>query len=133
MSSAHTRYEPGPPPPGWNPPSHGPPPIPPGMNVNPQLWGRGAWQFNPAYNNAGRPPHQATVPWVAGFGWYGWQGTSHANVQATGQSAAAAAAAASHNPYKRIPRPPSAEYLATKLVDNPLGLTNMIPRCVRLG
>ncbi|KAJ7770620.1 hypothetical protein B0H16DRAFT_1715277 [Mycena metata] len=39
-----------------------------------------------------------------------------------------AAAAASYNPYKRVPRPPSAEYLATKLSDNPLGLTNMVPR-----
>ncbi|KIM42106.1 hypothetical protein M413DRAFT_444575 [Hebeloma cylindrosporum] len=29
---------------------------------------------------------------------------------------------------KRVIRPPSKEYLATKLVDNPLGLTNMIPR-----
>jgi hypothetical protein len=40
------------------------------------------------------------------------------------------AAAAAYNPYKRVPRPPSAEYLATKLSDNPLGLSNMVPRCV---
>ncbi|KAF8189993.1 hypothetical protein K438DRAFT_938866 [Mycena galopus ATCC 62051] len=26
-------------------------------------------------------------------------------------------------------RPPSAEYLASKLSDNPLGLSNMVPRC----
>jgi hypothetical protein len=33
----------------------------------------------------------------------------------------------SFNPYKRQPKPPSAEYLALKLSDNPLGLTNMVP------
>ncbi|KAJ6538341.1 kinase-like domain-containing protein [Mycena vulgaris] len=33
----------------------------------------------------------------------------------------------------RNPAPPSAEYLATKLSDNPLGLTNMIPREVLYG
>jgi hypothetical protein len=83
--------------------------MPPGVNVNPQHWQTGFWQLNPAYNNSQGmpppPPNQA--PWAAGPAWQ---------------------AGPSHNPYKRVPRPPSAEYLASRLSDNPLGLTNMIPR-----
>lgn len=106
------------PPAGWIPPFAGaPPPVPPG--VNPQMWGAGAWQFNSAYqyHHSGQPPPPNSAGWAAGFGWYG-------GMQPGGQPAA------SYNPYKRAPRAPSAEYLASELSDNPLGLTNMIPRYV---
>jgi hypothetical protein len=107
------------PPPGWLPPFAGaPPPVPPG--VNPQTWGAGAWHFNSAYQHphSGQPPPQNTG-WAPGYGWYGSM-----------QNQSSAQAAGSYNPYKRVPRPPSAEYMASSLSDNPLGLTNMIPRYV---
>ncbi|KAK2465622.1 hypothetical protein APHAL10511_002514 [Amanita phalloides] len=99
---------------GWRPPFQGPPPIPSGMNVNPQLWQAGKWQLNYAYfaQHQGRPTSQPTQhAWTA----------SHAWQQPRTQESA------SKNPYKRVPKPPSAEYLATSLSDNPLGLTDMIP------
>ncbi|PFH50498.1 hypothetical protein AMATHDRAFT_85722 [Amanita thiersii Skay4041] len=97
---------------GWQPPFQGPPPLPSGMNVNPQLWQAGRWQFNPAYlsrNQAPIPPNQHT--WVAGQAW---------QQRPPGE-------AASKNPYKRVPKPFSPTYLATSLSDNPLGLSDMIP------
>jgi|ERR1700722_69733 len=111
------------PPPGWQPPFSGaPPPVPPG--VNPQTWGAGAWHFNAAYQwPAGGPiPPQPpnNVGWAPGFGWHGGV---QPNMQAVGQGPGSYL-----NLYKRVPRAPSAEYMATELVDNPLGLSNMIPR-----
>ena len=111
-------HHPARPPPGWAPPFAGAaPPVPPG--VNPNLWGAGAWQFNPAYlySQAGQPPPQNNAGWAAGYGWNGpVPGQHHHHQQPT------------FNPYKRVPRPPSAEYMANSLVQNPLGLSNMIPR-----
>jgi hypothetical protein len=108
-----------PPPPGWQPPFSGaPPPVPPG--VNPQAWGAGTWHFNSAYQwptGGSIPPSNAI--WAPGFG---WQNGMQPGMQAGGQGPGP------YNPYRRVPRPPSAEYLATELVDNPLGLSNMIPR-----
>lgn len=92
---------------GIQPPFQGVPPVPQGWNVSRDTWNKGFWQFNPAYNHAHSRAQAA--PW---------------------QPAPAWAQAANVNPYKRQPKPPSAEYLATALVDNPLGLTNMIPRRV---
>ncbi|TFK67582.1 hypothetical protein BDN72DRAFT_888856 [Pluteus cervinus] len=107
-------------PPGWHPPYSGAPPIPPGFNVKPQQWQSGHWSFNPAYN---AQPTQSQVPWAAGSAWRRTQ--PHISVphppppQQQQQQ--------TFNPYKRVPKPPSAEYLATELSDNPLGLSDMIP------
>jgi len=113
--------------PNWpQPPYQGAPPIPAGVSVNPQHWNAGVWQYNPAYNHS-RAATQAFVPWIPSHQWMpqGPQpGTSQASQQAAQQQQQ------NYNPYKRQVRPPSAEYLATKLSDNPLGLTNMIPACV---
>ncbi|KAF8628289.1 hypothetical protein AX17_005993 [Amanita inopinata Kibby_2008] len=98
---------------GWRPPYQGPPPIPAGMNVNPQLWQAGKWQLNPTYFSQlqGRPPQSNQHTWAAGQAWQNQRSQE----------------SASKNPYKRVPKPPSAEYLATQLSDNPLGLSDMIP------
>ncbi|KAF8632866.1 hypothetical protein AX17_004714 [Amanita inopinata Kibby_2008] len=118
--SAYTTYyqvpphtQPGTVPQGWRPPYQGPPPIPAGMNVNPQLWQAGRWQLNPAYftQPQARPPQSNQHTWAAGQAW---------KKQRSQESA-------SKNPYKRVPKPPSAEYLATQLSNNPLGLSDMIP------
>ncbi|KAF8621223.1 hypothetical protein AX15_007939 [Amanita polypyramis BW_CC] len=96
---------------GWQPPYQGAPPMPSGINVNPQLWQAGRWQLNPAYfaQHQGRPSQPNQHTWAAAQTWQ----------QPRPQE--------SKNPYKRTPKPPSAEYLATRLSDNPLGLTDMIP------
>jgi len=120
--SAHTAYyqvpsytQPAAIPQRWRPPFQGPPPMPSGMKVNPQLWQAGRWQFNHAFyatQQQGRPSHQQPQhAWTASQAWQ--QSRSQDN--------------ASKNPYKRTTKPPSAEYLATSLSDNPLGLTDMIP------
>ncbi|KAJ7615019.1 hypothetical protein DFH06DRAFT_1484140, partial [Mycena polygramma] len=105
-------------------PFNGPPPKPPNIRVNPQEWQNGSWAINPHFNSsqwsvASTQSNQAWIPSQA------WHQQRQQEWQAQQQQMAAAA---SYNPYKRVPRPPSAEYLATKLSDNPLGLTNMIPR-----
>ncbi|KAL0958349.1 hypothetical protein HGRIS_000494 [Hohenbuehelia grisea] len=104
-------------PPGWQPPYQGPPPLPSGVNVAPQAWNSGYWQFNPAYNHRPAPAAPVQAPWAASQHW-----NAHAQ-QAQAQAQAQAQQGASFNPYKRVPRPPSAEYMASKLSDNPLGLS----------
>ncbi|KAF9456876.1 hypothetical protein BDZ94DRAFT_1292664 [Collybia nuda] len=105
------------PPQGWVPPYQGgAPPIPPGVNVNPQQWQLGVWAFNPAYNMQ-RPPAQH-VPWIAGQAW------RPPNQRPPGQQPQQPA---NFNPYKKVIKPPSAEYLSEPLRENPLGLTGMIP------
>ncbi|KAF7331571.1 hypothetical protein MKEN_00036500 [Mycena kentingensis (nom. inval.)] len=110
------------------PPFAGPPPQPSHIRANPQDWKNGAWAINPAFKSSSgwAPAPGATSVWMPGQAW-GMGRRQAADWQAQQQQMAAAA---NYNPYKRVPRPPSAEYLATKLVDNPLGLTNMIPRRV---
>ncbi|KAJ7039885.1 hypothetical protein C8F04DRAFT_282010 [Mycena alexandri] len=106
-------------------PFNGAPPKPPHIRVNPQDWQNGTWVMNPAFNSSQWPPasSQSSQAWVPSQAWH------HQRQQEWQvQQQQMAAAAASYNPYKRVPRPPSAEYLATKLSDNPLGLTNMVPR-----
>ncbi|KAF9041186.1 hypothetical protein BJ165DRAFT_270002 [Panaeolus papilionaceus] len=110
------------------PPFAGPPPIPQGYAVNPQQWQAGFWQYNPAYNpNRAQPvaaapqqqqqqQQQQHALWLPSNAW-----ASRASQQPQAQQQQ------SHNPYKRQVKPPSPEYLATKLSDNPLGLSNMIP------
>jgi hypothetical protein len=119
--SSHTAYYQVPPytqpaaiPQGWRPPFQGPPPIPSGMKVNPQLWQAGRWQFNHAFyaQQQKRQSHQQPQhPWSASQAWQQSRSQEHT----------------SKNPHKRTTKPPSAEYLATSLSDNPLGLTDMIP------
>lgn len=117
LAASHNAY-----PSGWQPPFQGPPPIPAGANINPQVWNTGQWMFNPAYQH--RQPSQIPnqTAWMAGHQWSA-HGQAVAQAQAQGQS---------HNPYKKPIRPPSAEYLSQKLVDNPLGLSDMTPRCVHV-
>ncbi|KAF7430313.1 hypothetical protein PC9H_006017 [Pleurotus ostreatus] len=117
LAASHNAY-----PSGWQPPFQGPPPIPAGANINPQVWNTGQWMFNPAYQH--RQPSQIPnqTAWMAGHQW-------SAHAAAHGQAVAQAQAQGqSHNPYKKPIRPPSAEYLSQKLVDNPLGLSDMTPR-----
>ncbi|KAJ7136129.1 hypothetical protein C8R44DRAFT_976822 [Mycena epipterygia] len=107
-------------------PFNGPPPKPPHIRVNPQDWKNGSWSMNPAFNSSqwSLSSTQSGQSWVPSQAWH-QQRQQEWQVQ---QQQMAAAAAAGFNPYKRVPRPPSAEYMATKLSDNPLGLTNMVPR-----
>ena len=120
-------------PPNWVPPPfQGPPPIPTG--VNPQQWQAGFWQYNPAYNyQRAQQQQQQYVPWIPSRHWsvpaqqrqqpqQPQQPQQQQQQQQQQQPSSQA-----HNPYKRVPRPPSAEYLASRLSDNPLGLSNMIP------
>ncbi|KAF5390055.1 hypothetical protein D9757_003790 [Collybiopsis confluens] len=100
-------------------PYPGAPPIPQGYNVNPTLWSSGVWQRNPHFNwnqGSAQPPQAS---WVPGAAWNQSQSQPQPQPQQQQQS---------YNPYKRVINPPSASYLAQKLSDNPLGLTNMIPR-----
>ncbi|GLB39288.1 hypothetical protein LshimejAT787_0604500 [Lyophyllum shimeji] len=102
------------PPPGWAPPYQGaPPPMPAGIMVNAQQWQMGSWQFNPAYNFHRYPA--PPVQWMPAPSW------GHAGRQQHQQQQAG------FNPYKKVIKPPSAEYLATKLTDNGLDLHNMVP------
>ncbi|KAJ7057767.1 hypothetical protein C8F01DRAFT_1256388 [Mycena amicta] len=107
-------------------PFNGPPPKPPHIRANPQDWQNGSWSMNPAFN-ASQWSLSSASAWMPGQAWGQRQA---AEWQAHQQQMAAAAA---YNPFKRNPRPPSAEYLATKLSENPLGLTNMIPRETLFG
>ncbi|KAJ6571864.1 hypothetical protein B0H19DRAFT_1064888 [Mycena capillaripes] len=114
--------------PAWFPPAalQWPPPKPPHIRVNPQDWQNGTWSINPAFNSSqwslSSNQSQSSQSWIPSQAWH-QQRQQEWQVQQQQM-----AAAASFNPYKRVPRPPSAEYLATKLSDNPLGLTNMVPR-----
>ncbi|KAF8056712.1 hypothetical protein FPV67DRAFT_1658315 [Lyophyllum atratum] len=104
------------PPPGWAPPYQGaPPPMPAGVMVNPQQWQMGNWQFNPAYNMQRYPA--PPVQWMPALAWGQPGQHPHAQQQQ----------AANFNPYKKVIKPPSAEYLATKLTNNGLDLHNMVP------
>ncbi|KAL6305978.1 hypothetical protein BKA93DRAFT_190462 [Sparassis latifolia] len=93
----------------------GPPPLPAGVNVNPQQWVSGQWMLNPMYRGPVSSTQGSFQMWAAHPSW--GPGVAHAS--------AAAAAATNYNPYKRIPNRGDAEYWKTKLLDNPLGLENM--------
>lgn len=99
-------------PPGWAPPFQGPPPMPAGVLVNPQQWQMGSWAFNPAYNPQQYPA--PAIPWMPAQAW-----PQMPRPQPQQQ--------ANFNPYKKIIKPPSAEYLAMKLSDNGLDLHDMVP------
>ena len=126
---------PRPPSPNWVPPPfNGPPPIPAGITVNPQQWNAGFWKPNPAWNGA-RPtaqqqqqqqqqPQAQHTLWIPSQHWTHQQQKQQ---QPAARPQQQQQQAASFNPYKRVIQPPSAEYLATKLSDNPLGLTDMKP------
>src|ERR1700722_7462775 len=92
------------------PPFPGPPPIPQG--VNPQAWATGYWQMNPAWTTHRYNPPVAP-PWAPGYGW-------------TAQGAQPGAASSSYNPFKRIPKQPDPSYWEKPLLENPLGLENMV-------
>ncbi|KDR68462.1 hypothetical protein GALMADRAFT_231427 [Galerina marginata CBS 339.88] len=128
------------PPPSWAqpPPFAGAPPIPPGVSVNPQQWQAGVWQINPAYKHNRNPQQQQQqqqqhVPWIPSHHWMPSAAQAHQpqaqQPPSSGQSSQSSQQA-SYNPFKRQPRAPSAEYLATKLSDNPLGLSNLTPATV---
>ncbi|KAJ8074916.1 hypothetical protein PM082_019243 [Marasmius tenuissimus] len=93
------------------------PPVP--QNANPSHWLSGSWQPNPNFNWQ-QPYSQGRNTWVPSQGGQ-WQGQHPQQQQQQQQQQ-------SFNPYKRVPKPPSAEYMATQLSDNPLGLTNMVTR-----
>jgi len=128
-------YVPRPPPPNWVPPPfNGPPPIPSGITVNPQQWQAGFWKPNPAWNGA-RPtaqqqqqqqqqqqPQPQHTLWIPSQHW-----THQQQKQQKPGARPQQQQAANFNPFKRVIHPPSAEYLATKLSDNPLGLIDMKP------
>ncbi len=100
------------------PPFPGAPPLPAGMSVNPQQWQAGYWQYNPAWkSNQSSKQH---VPWIPSHHWMPQYNNRQPNSSITQQQQQV-----QHNPYKRVPRAPSAEYLATELVENPLGLTGL--------
>lgn len=109
----------GPWPPGAPSGYPGPPPAPNGVDHN--AWKSGQWTFNPAFVPTAAVAAQAQA-WAPHPMW--GAAAMHAAAQA-----AQAQQASDFNPYKRHPVPPSAEYNATKLIENPLGLENMIP-CV---
>ncbi|KAJ7598713.1 hypothetical protein C8J56DRAFT_914758 [Mycena floridula] len=90
-----------------------PPPIPEQWNGRgiSSSWQSGSWQINPHFNPHA---HRPTAAWMPAPTWH------QAHQQQQG--------GVPYNPYKRVVKPPSAEYLASKLSDNPLGLTNMVPR-----
>ncbi|KAF5380157.1 hypothetical protein D9615_006140 [Tricholomella constricta] len=102
---------------GWAPPYQGAaPPMPAGVIANAQQWQMGSWQFNPAYNVQRYPaPH---IQWMPGRAW----GQPFGQLQQQQQQQVA-----NFNPYKKVIKPPSAEYLATRLTDNGLDLHNMVP------
>ncbi|PPR08252.1 hypothetical protein CVT24_001294 [Panaeolus cyanescens] len=108
-----------------NPPFAGPPPIPQGYAINPQQWQAGFWQYNPAYNPnraqaaASAQQQQQQQQHALWLPSHAWASRASQQAQQTQQQ--------SFNPYKRQVKEPSPEYLATKLSDNPLGLSNMIP------
>jgi hypothetical protein len=104
------------------PPFTGAPPIPAGVNIPPTHWNAGTWIPNPHYNpQAARSSAPAWLPAQA------WGFVPHPHQFRPQQQQQQQQQQQHYNPYKRQPRAPSAEYLATKLSDNPLGLTNMIP------
>lgn len=94
----------------------GPPPPPPG--VDSRTWLGGQWQVNPMFRGTTAMVQPQTA-WAPHPSW----------------GVPAAAAAPAFNPYKRIPNKGDAEYYKTQLLDNPLGLENMItcvPNCSAL-
>lgn len=107
-------------PPGWAGPwppvapvgYPGPPPPPSGVDAN--AWKGGQWQVNPMY-----VPAAAAAAAAASAQMQAW--APHPSWGVPGQ------AGPSFNPYKRVPNPGDATYFATDLLDNPLGLENMIP------
>ena len=87
------------------------------MKVNQQQWNKGQWQFNSEFSNQRPVPQQGQIRWQPGQAWP--QMSQH--FQAPQQQQAA------FNPYKKPVKEPSAEYMASKLSDNPLGLHGLIP------
>ena len=139
-ASSYQPFLPMQPPPNWVPPFQGPPPIPTG--VIPQQWQAGYWQYNPAYNyQRAQQPQQQYAPWIPSRYWgvpaqqhqpqqpqkpQQQQQSQQQQRQRQWQWQLEQQQQPSHNPYKRMPRPPSAEYLTSQLSDNPLSLSNMI-------
>ncbi|TFK18681.1 hypothetical protein FA15DRAFT_244210 [Coprinopsis marcescibilis] len=115
----------GPPPQPFN--GH-PPPIPTHLtqSINPTQWQAGYWQANPHYNpgmqQAYIPAARPVVPWMASQMWqqprpHQPQGQQPQQQQPQQQQQQVV------NPYKRVAKPPSAEYLA--MPSQGLGLINM--------
>jgi hypothetical protein len=94
--------------------------MPANMNVNQKQWNAGHWQFNSAFSNQRPAPQQNHIPWQPGQAWPQMSQQFRAQQQHQQQQS-------SFNPYKKPVREPSAEYLASKLSDNPLGLYGLVP------
>lgn len=100
-------------------------------------------QFCAAHNHlqARPPPPSQQVPWVPGNAWYSWSRTQPQSQRPNkqpqqnqqGQAQVQGQAQSQNNPYKRVLKRPSAEYMAMRLSDNPLGLSDTIPRYVFPG
>ncbi|KAG5641387.1 hypothetical protein DXG03_005354 [Asterophora parasitica] len=120
-----THYPHYPAPHGWAPPYQGAaPPMPAGVSVNATQWNMGSWAFNPAYNaqRYPAPQPQQQQQWMPARAWgHAYYGQHIAHPQQQQQQAA------SFNPYRKVIKPPSAEYLATRLTNNGLDLHNMVP------
>ncbi|KAG6831471.1 hypothetical protein H0H92_010380 [Tricholoma furcatifolium] len=107
-------------PPGWAPPYRGAaPPMPAYVSVSQQQWQMGSWQFNPAYNYHRYPAPQ--TQWMAGSSW-GHSMPYRMEPQQPQQPPP------NFNPYKKVIKPPSAEYLAMPLVANSLNLHGMVAK-----
>ncbi|TDL24554.1 hypothetical protein BD410DRAFT_94108 [Rickenella mellea] len=92
--------------PSW-PPNLPPPPMPPGYSYGARAWQSGSWRPGPPSQASSAADPRFRGPWAA----------------------AAASAQQQQQAYnwgkKPPPKPGSAEYYSFKLVDNPLGLSNM--------
>lgn len=93
-----------------------PPPMPPGYSYGQRAWQSGSWSFggNVGGMNAGAP----------------WGGPAAAAWATQGAGNAGQYATMGQWPRKPPPNPGSAEYWATELKPNPLGLHNMHIRYV---
>ncbi|KAJ2936517.1 hypothetical protein H1R20_g578, partial [Candolleomyces eurysporus] len=115
-------------------------PSPPNLtqSIQPAAWQAGYWQPNPHYNPTraygaipypfvARRAHYYPGAQPAFIQWVPAQQWQLARAQQAAQMAQQQQQAQNYNPYRKKVKPPSAEYLASSLSDNPLGLENMDP------
>ncbi|KAJ2915129.1 hypothetical protein MD484_g5285, partial [Candolleomyces efflorescens] len=116
------------------------PPIPANLtqSINQASWQAGYWQPNPHYNptrSYGALPYLFAAHrahWYPGaqpafIQWIPAQQWQVARAQQAAMAHQQQQQAQNYNPYRKKVKPPSAEYLASSLSDNPLGLQDMDP------